>query len=432
MALRLVWLLLLALPALVQARLEVTVTGGAEGALPIAIVPFGWAGEGTPGEDVSAIIRADLTRSGRFAPLPEEKLVARPQHGDEVDFEAWRAAGIETLLVGRVEGREGRIQVRFQLFDVLRGSQLAGYVMASRAPILRQTAHQISDIVYQTLTGERGAFNTHIAYVTAGEADGQRRYRLALADADGFNEQIILTSKQPLMSPAWSPEGRRLAYVSFETGRPAVYVQNVVTGQREKVAAFPGINSAPAWAPDGKRLALTLSKDGNPEIYLLDLGTRELTRITRHWAIDTEPAWLPDGSGLLFTSDRGGKPQIYRIALGPRGGVGRPQRVTFEGGYNARPAISPDGKRLAMVHQGQGGFHIAVQDLETDNLRVLTTSRLDESPSFAPNGSMIIFATEVGGRGVLEAVSVDGGARQRLGSTGLDVREPSWSPFFSE
>ncbi len=430
---RFVLLLLLVVPALVQARLEVTVSGGTEGALPIAIVPFGWEGKEALSEDVAAIVRADLARSGRFAPLSNEELVAQPHHGDAIDFEAWRQAGIETLLVGKVENVDGRYQVRFQLFDVLKASQLAGYKMPTRAPLLRRTAHQISDLVYEKLTGERGAFNTHITYVTVENiAEGERRYRLAVADADGFNEQIILTSKQPLMSPAWSPEGKRLAYVSFEARRPVVYMQNVITGKREIVAEFDGINSAPAWGPDRRRLALTLSKDGNPEIYILDLQTGTLDRITRHWAIDTEPAWLPDGKGLVFTSDRGGKPQIYRIDVGPRGAVGRPHRVTFEGRYNARASVSPDGRNLTMVHQSRDGFQIAVQNLETGNLRILTHSRLDESPSFAPNGRMIIFATEVGGRGVLEAVSVDGSASQRLGLTGFDVREPAWSPFFTE
>ncbi|WP_303901423.1 Tol-Pal system beta propeller repeat protein TolB [Thiohalomonas denitrificans] len=433
MAKRFILLLLLVMPALVQARLEVTVTGGAEGALPIAILPFGWEGEEPLSEDIAAIIKADLAASGRFAPLSGKQLVGQPDHGGAIDFAAWRAAGVETLLVGRVKNSNGRYQVRFQLFDVLRAKQLAGYAMPTRAPLLRRTAHQISDLVYEELTGERGAFNTHITYVTVEDvAEGERRFRLAVADADGFNEQTILTSKQPLMSPAWSPDGKQLAYVSFEARRSVVYVQNVISGKREKVAEYEGINSAPAWSPDGRSLALTLSKDGNPEIYVLDLRTRALRRITRHSAIDTEPAWMPDGNGLVFTSDRGGKPQIYRVDTGPRGAVGRPQRLSFEGRYNARPSVSPDGHHLAMVHQSRSGFQIAVQNLETGNLRILTDSRLDESPSFAPNGRMIIFATERRGRGVLEAIAVDGSAGQRLDLTGFDVREPAWSPFFAE
>ncbi|SCZ50095.1 Tol-Pal system beta propeller repeat protein TolB [Thiohalomonas denitrificans] len=433
LAKRLLLLLLLIVPALVQARLEVTVTGGAEGALPIAIVPFGWDGDEVLSEDIAAIIKTDLAGSGRFAPLSNEQLAGRPVHGDAIDFAAWRAAGVETLLVGQVKNGNGRYQVRFQLFDVLRAKQLAGYAIPSRGPLLRRTAHQISDLVYEELTGERGAFNTHITYVTVEDiAEGERRFRLAVADADGFNEQTILTSKQPLMSPAWSPDGKQLAYVSFEARRSVVYVQNVISGKREKVAEYDGINSAPAWSPDGRRLALTLSKDGNPEIYILDLRTRALTRITRHSAIDTEPTWMPDGNALLFTSDRGGRPQIYRVATGSQGTVGRPQRISFEGRYNARPSVSPDGRNLVMVHQSRSGFQIAVQNLETGNLRILTDSRLDESPSFAPNGRMIIFATERRGRGVLEAISVDGSARQRLDLTGFDVREPAWSPFFAE
>ncbi len=416
-----------------QARLEITITGGAEGALPIAVVPFALENGAAPSEDVAAIIGADLARSGRFAPMSPEQLIARPSHGKEVDFAAWREAGVETLVVGRIQPRDGGYAVQFQLLDVLRGAQLTGYVIPAPAVLMRRTAHQIADLIYEKLTGERGAFNTHVAYVTVENlAAGERRFRLAVADADGFNEQVILTSSQPLMSPAWSPEGKRLAYVSFEAGRSVVYVQNVITGQREKVAEFEGINSAPAWSPDGRRLAMTLSKDGNTEIYVLDVATRALTRITRHYAIDTEPAWLPDGRGLIFTSDRGGKPQLYRVDL--TGGATEPtaRRITFEGDYNARAAIAPDGKRVAMVHSSGKGFQIAVQDLENGNLRVLTESRLDESPSFAPNGRMIIYATEVRGRGVLEAVSVDGRARQRLGLASGDVREPAWSPFYSE
>lgn len=430
------WILAFALlfTAGAQARLEITITGGAEGALPIAIVPFGVPAGDAPAEDLAAIVGADLARSGRFAPLPAESLPARPHEGAQIDFAAWRQAGIDTVVVGRMLPREGGFLVQFQLFDVLRGAQLAGYAIPTRAPLLRRTAHQISDLVYEKLTGERGAFNTHVAYVTVENLPepGKRRFRLAVADADGYNEQVILTSNHPLMSPAWSPEGKRLAYVSFEAGRSVVYVQNVLSGKRERVAEFQGINSAPAWSPDGRRLALTLSKDGNPDIFILDLDSRALVKVTRSYAIDTEPAWESDGKGLVFTSDRGGRPQLYRVELGPRGSTGYPRRLSFEGDYNADAAIDPAGDQVAMVHNGGRGFQIAVQDLTTGNLQVLTESRLDESPSFAPNGRMIMYATEVGGRGVLEVVSVDGRARQRLGLSSGDVREPAWSPFYSE
>lgn len=424
-------LALLAAAGAAQARLNIEITGGMEGALPIAVVPFGWQGSGQAPEAVGAIVAADLRRSGAFAPLPEERLPARPHSGGEIRFDRWRGVGAENLVVGRLRRVEqGRFRVDFQLFDALGGGQLTGYSIEAGPAGLRRVAHQISDIIYEELTGRRGAFNTHIAYVTAIDGDdGQRRFRLAVADADGYNEQVVLKSKQPILSPAWSPDGERLAYVSFEAGRPQIFVQNVATGKRRRVADFSGINGAPAWAPDGRRLAVVTSRDGNAEVYVLDLESGDLTRITRHYGIDTEPAWAPDGRSLVFTSDRGGRPQLYRVAVGPDGARGSPERITFEGSYNARGSISPDGERVAMVHGNNGAFRIAVLNLETGALRVLTDTRLDESPSFAPNGSMVIYATEVGYRGVLEVASVDGRARQRLRLREGDVREPAWSPF---
>jgi TolB protein len=259
---------------------------------------------------------------------------------------------------------------------------------------------------------------------------GKSRYQLAVADADGFNEQVILSSAQPLMSPAWSPDGRRLAYVSFEEGRSIVYTQEVASGRRVRVAGFPGINSAPAWSPDGRKLALTLSREGSPDIFTVDLATNKLTRVTSNLAIDTEPAWAPDGASIVFTSDRGGRPQLYRIPVRDGAPAGPEERISFEGDYNARARFSPDGTKIAMVTGEGNRFRIGLMDLVTGNVRIMTDSRLDESPSFAPNGSMIIFATDVGNRGVLEAVSVDGGAHQRLGLAKGDVREPAWSPYF--
>lgn len=422
------------LSATAQARLNIEITQGMEGAMPIAVVPFGWQGDGAPVQDIAAIIGADLARSGQFAPMGSEAMPQRPTDGANVNFNLWRAKDIDSLVVGRLERRDGRYQVWFQLFDTVRGVQLAGYTLQVTEKQLRQTAHQIADIIYQRLTGQRGAFDTHIAYVTVENLEaGQRRFRLAVADADGHNEQIILSSGQPLLSPVWAPDGRRLAYVSFEGGRSMVYVQDVLNGQREKVAEFPGINSAPAFSPNGQYLALSLSRDGNPEIYVLELLSKRLVRVTYSYGIDTEPVWAADGRSLYFTSDRGGRPQIYRVAIEQDGRpVGTPSRLTFEGAYNASPALSPDGKRLAMV-QGEGNrFRIAVLDLDTNALRVLTDTRLDESPTFSPNGVMVLYATEVAGRGVLEAVSVDGRARQRLGTSTGDVREPAWSPFSTQ
>jgi TolB protein len=426
-------LALLLMTGVVHARLQITVTGGAEGALPIAVTTFGWQEKGSVPEDVAAIIRADLARSGRFAPLYNQSLVQRPYSASEIDFPRWQETGSESLVIGQIRKEGERYLVQFQLFDVLRGEQLTGYSIPVSADLFRRAAHKISDIIYEALTGEPGAFNTHVAYVTVeNSGKNERLFRLAVADSDGFNEQNILASKASLMSPSWSPDSKQLAYVSFEKGRSVLYIQEILSGKRRVVAEFKGLNSAPAWSPDGKRLAMTLSRDGDPEIYIMQLSTGKLVRITRSRAIDTEPSWAPDGRSLVFTSDRGGRPQIYRIAVNERGPVGRPKRLTFEGNYNARAVFSPKGDRIAMVHGSDGAYRIAVQELSTGNLQVLTQSRLDESPSFSANGQMIIYATELRGRGVLEAVSVDGRAHQRLGLSVGDVREPAWSPFLTK
>jgi TolB protein len=315
--------------------------------------------------------------------------------------------------------------VQFQLFDTLRGEQLAGFSIPAGANGLRLTAHQIADIIYEKLTGTPGAFASRIAYITEEQGSGgNKRVALQVADADGYRPQTIVSSKEPLMSPAWSPDGRRIAYVSFEKRRQSIYVQEVMTGQREKVAAFEGINSAPAWSPDGRRLAMTLSKDGNPDIYVMDLATHNLSRLTRHYGIDTEPSWSPDGRNIVFTSDRGGGPQIYKM---PATG-GNAQRLTFENAYNGRASYSPDGRFLTLVTRENGQYRIALLDLQNGVMQVLTNGGLDESPSFAPNGSMILYGSRNGSRGVLAAVSVDSGARQRLALEGGDVREPAWSP----
>lgn len=415
----------------VWAVLTIEITEGIEGASPIAVVPFGWQGQGKVPQDIAAIVASDLQRSGLFAPLPRRDLISQPHQGSEVNFTDWRALNVEHLVIGKVQALPNEeFQIQFQLFDVNNTTQVAGYSIRSRLNGLRRTAHKISDIIYKALTGTPGAFDTLIAYVTVNRyKSGNAKYRLAVSDSDGFDEQIVLESTQPLMSPSWSPDGKHLAYVSFRNGRPEIFIQNIITRDIEKIASYKGINSAPVWSPDGKRLALTLSRDGNPEIYVMDLATKRLSRITRNYAIDTEPSWMPDGKGLVFTSDRGGSPQIYKVNVGRYGKEGREERLTFEGNYNARASVSPNGKHMAFVHREQGQFRIAVLDLESRRVSVLTNSRLDESPSFSPNGRMIIYATEDNYRGVLAAVSVDGQAHQRLRFQTGDVREPAWSSF---
>jgi TolB protein len=407
-----------------EAGLTIEITQGVQGAMPIAIVPFGWEAGGAPIEDMAAVISADLARSGRFKTLPPEDMLERPTEGGAIGFQNWRILGMDNLVVGRIRPNGGGYEVQFQLYDVFRGNQLIGMNIPGGPADLRGMAHHIADLIYEKLTGERGAFNTRIAYVTA-TREKNPNYTLIVADADGYAPQTILRSKQPLMSPSWSPDGRRLAYVSFEKSRSEIYIQDIATGSRERIAAYDGINGAPAWSPDGRRLALTLSQAGSPDIYVLDIASRQLSRLTNHPAIDTEPNWTPDGRAVVFTSDRGGKPQIYRV---PAQG-GNAERVTFDGDYNARAGYSPDGKGIAMVHRGNRGFTIGLYDTATRRVQVLTDGPQDESPSFAPNGSMILYATRDGGRGVLAAVSVDGRVRQLLVLQEGDVREPAWSPF---
>ncbi|MDH5179733.1 MAG: Tol-Pal system beta propeller repeat protein TolB [Gammaproteobacteria bacterium] len=424
---------ILSMQGSVQATLTIHITEGVEGALPIAIVPFAWESKEKLPEDVTEVIRSDLIRSGRFAPLPEADLISRPHEGRQVNFADWRALNVDNLVIGKVEQlKDKSYRVQFQLFDVIKGSQISGYSFKTSENNLRRTAHRISDIIYEALMGIRGAFDTELAYITVRTIHGdQKIYNLAIADADGHNEKIIFKSAQPVLSPTWSPDGRHIAYVAYSRGRPELYVQNVSTRRTKRISGHQGLNNAPAWSPSGKYLAMTLSKDGNSEIYILDLAGNKLNRITNNYAIDTEPTWFPDEKGLIFTSDRGGNPQLYQIAVSGGKSKGDLKRLTYEGTYNARATISPDGKKIAMVHRVEGRFHIAVMDVNTEHFTILTESNLDESPSFAPNGSMIIFATEHEGRGVLSAVSVDGSYRQRLSFQEGDVREPAWSPFKS-
>ena len=405
------------------AGLTIEITEGAQGALPIAVVPFG----GTPPEDVAGIIANDLKRSGRFRPLPVADMLVKPHQASEVDYRDWRALKQESLVVGQVNGGPGNYQVRVELLDVFRGQGLGSWQFnAASQRDLRATAHHIADLVYEALTGERGAFATRIAYITGlRSADGKERVAVQVADSDGASPQTIFSSTEPVLSISWSPDGRRLAYVSFENRKPAIFVQDVYSGQRQKVADFPGINGAPAWSPDGRELAVTLSKDGNPDIFVLDVASGSVRPVTRHPAIDTEPAWSPDGRSIIFTSDRGGQPQIYKVSAAG----GEPQRITFDGKYNAKASYSRDGRYIAMVTRDGGDFRIGVLDTSSKAFRTVSDGPLDESPSFAPNGSMIIYAARAQGRGVLYAVSADGRTRHRLTLDVGDVREPVWSPF---
>ena len=420
-------LILFCFCSVAQAVLNIEITDGVEGSLPIAVVPFQWTGNVKRADaDVSAIIVSDLARSGKFAPLAEKDLIAYPKLPEDVHFKSWRMIGVDHLIIGGVTlESEGQYKVHFRMFDVLKGEQLLGYSFAATQNSLRSVAHRISDYIIKNLTGLSGAFDARIAYVTARQKTGKGvTYLLQAADTDGFNSQNLLTSDEPIMSPAWSPDGQQLAYVSFENGVPEIFIHNIHTAKRGLISKYKGINGAPAWSPDGTRLALTLSKDGNPDIYILDLKSNKLNRLTKHWSIDTEAVWMPDGESLVFTSSRSGKPQLYQIStkLGSK-----PQRLTFEGRYNANASVSWDGKLISFVTGESNVFRIAVLYLETGLVQIVTDGPLDESPEFSPNGSMILYASQHQGKPVLAAVSTDGRHKQRLGLSDGDVREPAWS-----
>jgi len=358
--------------------------------------------------------------------MSEQGMPARPSTVAEVNFKDWQGLGQNYLVIGQVSDTGGgQYNVQFQLLDVYKNGQLLGYRMTSSADDLRRTAHHISDLIFEKLTGKKGVFSGRIAYITTNnQGNKQQSHQLQVADADGFNPQTVASSVEPLMSPSWSPDGKKMAYVSFERKSAAIYVQTLATGERTRVAEFPGINGAPAWSPDGTKLALTLSKDGSPDIYVLNLSTRSLTRLTKTFAIDTEPSWSPDGRSIVFTSDRGGSPQIYSV---PSQG-GQEKRLTFSGDYNARASFSPDGKSIVMVHGNGNDYRIAVMELASRSINVLTSGRSDESPSFAPNGSMILYASKKGRTGFLSAVSLDGKMQEKMAFNSGEVREPAWAP----
>jgi len=420
-------LLFLLVAQLAQAKLEIEIIQGNAAALPIAIIRMQWrTTDPRPETGVAEVVSLDLYRSGLFDPLEDEDMVDRPVDAESIRFGTWRLLKVDYVVIGHVnDAPNGNgYDIVYQLFDVHTQERLLSQITTVGFGDLRFGSHRVADAIYEKLTGVPGAFSTRIAYISATGEGNNQNFQLFVADADGFNPQAVVGSPEPLLSPNWSPDGQRLAYVSFEKGNSAIYVQNVTTGQRDLVSSLKGINGAPAFSPDGRYLAMTLSYSGNPEIYIRDLTTGKKRQLTQHWAIDTEPAWSPDSKWVYFTSDRGGKPQIYRVAASG----GKATRITREGDYNARVSISPDGNRIAMAHGRGNEYRIAVLDTDTGRMRILTPGVLDESPSFAPNGSMILYATREGQRGVLSAVSVDGNVRQRLILSEGDVREPAWSP----
>lgn len=421
--------LFLCCAGLARAEIVIEITRGIDNPIPVAVVPFGIVGATFVPEDVAQIVGADLARSGQFRALARSDMLSRPTRESDVFYRDWQ--GSDYLVIGSVAKTGADTwEVGFQLHDVKRGQRLVAQPVSARTSELRDAAHYIADIVYERITGVKGAFSTKLLYVTVDRyASGGKvkaRFGLQYADADGARTVTVLDSVEPIMSPTWSPDGKKFAYVSFEGGRPAVYIQERLTGKREKLPSFVGINGAPAWSPDGRYLAMTLSRDGNPELYLYDFISGELRRITNHPAIDTEPSWAPDSQSLVFTSSRSGGPQIYRLTLA----TGEVQRLTYEGNYNARARVTPGGKGLVLVHRDdQDRFRIAVMNLERGTLQVLTDTTQDESPSIAPNGVMVVYATQHQGRAVLAATSVDGRIRLHLPAKGEEVREPAWSPL---
>ncbi|MBI4998917.1 MAG: Tol-Pal system protein TolB [Rhodocyclales bacterium] len=401
----------------VNAQLSIEITGAGANRIPVAIADFG--GDRTNGQALAAIVRSDLERSGLFSLVDAAGLPS----GDSgvPPYADWKSRGADALAGGNVTAGPARLETRFRLYDTQKQAQLGGQAYGHQAGQVRLIGHRVADYIYEKLTGEPGVFSTRIAYVVKAGA----RYELQIADADGGNAQTALASREPIISPSWSPDGSKLAYVSFEAKKPVIYVHDLTSGRRHVAANFKGSNSAPAWSPDGRRLAIVLTKDGNSQLYLVGTDGSGATRLASSPGIDTEPRFSPDGQWIYFTSDRGGSPQIYRLAASG----GSAQRITFEGQYNVTPRPSPDGKSLAYISRPNGSFQLTVMDLATRQTQILTDSAKDESPSYAPNSRMILYATEIGGRGVLAAVSADGRVKQKLSVQAADVREPAWGPF---
>ncbi len=417
-----------------NAQLNIEITRGVDNPIPIAVVPFQASGVSPGTEDVARIVAADLEQVGEFRALARENLLSLPSEQSEVFFSDWRVLGQDYLLVGKVTGTPGSqlVRVQYEFFDINRELLLAGEILTGSISQLRDIGHEISNVVYEQVTGIRGAFTSQILYVVAEQSAAGGSFRLEKADYDGRRPQVLLRSAEPIMSPNWSPDGGEVAYVSFETDLPRIYTQNIATGQRRQITNYPGINSSPVYSPDGNMLAMVLSKDGSPDIFVQDLRSNELMRVTDHPAIDTEPSWTPDGRSIVFMSDRTGQPQIYQIALGASSF--NVERLTYDCFQCAKARFLPDGNNLVHVRREtrqSPTYQIAIVNIETLRVITLTDTSLDESPSLAPNGSMIMYATKYQGRGVLDAVSIDGSVKFRLPSAQGDVREPAWSPFLN-
>jgi len=414
-------------PVVAQSPLTVDIVGGVKTATPIVVVPFAQQGGAPLSTDVADVMRNDFNRSGKFRSLARSDIVETPAQGSEIKFATWRLLKQDYIVVGRIgDAGNGTLTVTYELWDINKQQELLGGTFTTPAGDLRGVAHRMADKIYEKITGVRGAFWTRIAYVTSVGLGNNTTYSLIVADSDGYNPQVAVRSRESLLSPAWSPDGSSIAYVSFEDGNSSIRIQNILTGARQLVSARKGINGAPSWSPDGKKLAVSLSYVGNPEIFVIDLATHQTTRLTNSLSIDTEPVWAPDGQSVYFTSDRSGRPQIYQVSAAG----GTPQRITFQGQYNAKASVSYDGKQIAMVQGGGNVYRIVIQDQSLGGQqRFISPGPLDDSVSFAPNASMLLYSATEGSRGVLYSVSSDGMVRDRLRLAEGNVQEPSWGPY---